>query len=124
MPANLHENKLITLQRIAWLLNQSILIFKTVFFISLKNILAFTNSSVPSGWTLPLADEMSFPNNYSPDNSKGYSFSKESFNNIFRETRRASTKEAPVNYTGVDEVTVRWSKMLESAFAAKKERNA
>jgi len=38
--------------------------------------LAFTNSSVPTGWTLPLADELSFPNNYSPDDSKGYSFCK------------------------------------------------
>lgn len=41
-----------------------------------QNILAFTNSSVPSTWTVPLADEISFPNNYSPDNSKGYSFCK------------------------------------------------
>ena len=38
--------------------------------------MAFTNSSVPNGWTLPLADEMNFPNNYSPDDSKGYSFCK------------------------------------------------
>ena len=41
-----------------------------------QNILAFTNSSVPGAWTLPLADEISFSNNYSPDNSKGYSFCK------------------------------------------------
>ena len=76
MPINLNQNKVIILQRIARLLNQSILIFKTVFFISFYNILAFTNSSVPTGWTLALADEMSFPNNYSPDDSKGYSFCK------------------------------------------------
>ena len=46
------------------------------YFISFQNILAFTNSSVPSSWTVPLADEINFPNNYNPDNSKGYSFCK------------------------------------------------
>ncbi|KAL9971201.1 hypothetical protein ACROYT_G023699 [Oculina patagonica] len=40
------------------------------------NILAFTNSSVPSEWKIPLADEISFPNNYNPDVGKGYSFCK------------------------------------------------
>ena len=39
---------------------------------------------------------MSFPNNFSPDDSKGYSFCKVSFNNIFRVATRALNKAAPV----------------------------